>query len=801
MQAIPQALAALAHYRQFIVYQTRPKPGNPGKTDKLPVNPGTGRVSSAHDPAAWVDSITAIQTAAAWGEGFGVGFVFTESDPFFFVDIDNCLTTAGQWSPTAVDLMTRLNGAAVEVSQSGRGLHIIGTGRAPGHGCKNQPEGLEFYTAGRFVALTGTNAIGDASVDCTAALPAVVSRYFPATDSIRPATWTAEPVPEYAGPTDDAELIEKARSSGGTAAQVFGGKASFNALWTADPVALARAYPDNYGDRQYDASSADAALAAHLAFWTGCDCERIARLMRQSALVRPKWDRHRSYLQRTILGAVGRCESVYTTRIATTAPESTAEPAQVPTGSGAELVDGFQYLAATQQVDHFAGCVYVQDVHRVFTPKGVLLKPEQFKATYGGYVFALDATNDKVTKNAWEAFTESQAVRYPIAEGMTFRPELEPGDLVTEEGRKLVNTYTPADVDRVPGDVEPFLTHLRKILPDERDALILLSYMAACVQHVGVKFQWAPLLQGTEGNGKTLFTRCVARAVGMQYSHFPKAEEVGSKFNSWMLRKLFIGIEDVYFPDHKREILQALLPLITNDVLPIEMKGVDQISARVCANFMLNTNPKDAIRKTRNDRRFCIFFTAQQSADDLIRDGMGGDYFPDLYDWLKRGGGYAHVSDYLATFNIPDELNPATKCHRAPKTSTTEQAIAHGVGGVEQEIIEAIDEGRPGFAGGWVSSMALDRLIESMRLSRAIPPNRRREIMQGLGYDWHPALNNGRVNNPIALDGGKPKLFVKNTSPDRNIESPGEAARAYEVAQATGGSTIADRVFGAVSSS
>jgi hypothetical protein len=99
--------------------------------------------------------------------------------------------------------------------------------------------------------------------------------------------------------------------------------------------------------------------------------------------------------------------------------------------------------------------------------------------------------------------------------------------------------------------------------------------------------------------------------------------------------------------------------------------------------------------------------------------------------------------------------------------------------------MEAIGEGRPGFAGGWVSSRALDQLLESMRMSRAISPNKRRELMQGLGYDWHPALTDGRVNNPIACDGGgKPRLYIKTGGhPDTALTSPAAVAKAYQDAQ------------------
>lgn len=798
MHQLPAPLAPLGAYRQFIVYRLDPKPEQPGKMNKRPCDPNTGQLMPKgadwqNDPALWTDAATACTMAALLGDQYGVGFLFTEADPFVFIDLDNCLT-GDQWSETARTIMQALVGAAIEVSQSGAGLHIIGTAsNVPEHGCKNGPLGLEMYHARRFVALTGANAVGSASADITAALPALIDRYFPpnASEGVRPAEWTDGPLPEWDGYPDDADLIAAACKSSGAGSKL-GGRASFHDLWACNVPALSATYPDNYGGRDYDASQADAALMSHLAFWTGCDCERMERLARESAMYRDKWDTHNSYLVRTITGAVARCGGVHQRKRKPGPVESTAEPGPAVVTT-AQLLDGYQYLTPPAQIDHFQGCTYVQDAHRVFTPKGTLLKPEQFRATYGGVVFALDATNDKTTRDAWEAFTQSQAVRYPIAESVAFRPDLPAGTMVEEEGRQLVNTYTPAKVRRLRGGAEPFIDHLNKLLPDATDAAILLAYMAACVQHGGIKFQWTPLIQGAEGNGKTLLTRCVAYAVGIQYSHFPKADEVGNKFNSWMLRKLFIGIEDVYYPDHRREIIESLKPLITNDLLPIELKGVDQISARVCANFMLNTNHMDAIRKTRNDRRFAIFFTAQQSALDIQRCGMGGDYFPRLYEWLKADG-YAIVADYLATYEIPDELNPATQCHRAPITSTTEQAVAHGVGSIEQAILEAIDEGRAGFAGGWVSSIALDKLLEQIRRSHAVPHNRRRAMMQEMGYDWHPALRDGRVNNTISMDGGKPRLYIHADHPDRRLETPAMVTAAYVEAQS--GTSAAARAFG-----
>ena len=135
--ALAGPLFGLSAYSQFIVYKLVPSTSRPGKADKLPCDWRTGQVCSAHSTEYWTDAATAEATAAAWGPEWGVGFVFTESDPWWFLDIDGCLTPEG-WSPLAQGLCELLAGCAVEVSQSGKGLHIFGTGVMPPHGCRNQ---------------------------------------------------------------------------------------------------------------------------------------------------------------------------------------------------------------------------------------------------------------------------------------------------------------------------------------------------------------------------------------------------------------------------------------------------------------------------------------------------------------------------------------------------------------------------------------------------------------------------------------------------------------------------------------
>lgn len=755
--------------KQFILWIPVQSSDRPGKTDKLPVDPRTFRVTDAHNPAAWLTRSEANAIANASGGTMGVGFVFTAQDPYWFLDIDHALLDDGTWSPAAMHFLSMFPGAYVEVSYSGTGLHIIGSSSdIPAHGTRNRDYGIEFYHEKRFCALTGIHASGSADTDFTQQIRWLVAEQFPAPAAPVDAVTLADgPSPDWVGPSDDTELLKRALRAV-SARSAFGGAASFADLWEARADVLANVFPANNVNDPYDRSSADAALAQHLAFWTGRDQTRMARLMRGSKLVRPKWTEHKSYLTMTIKHACDRQVDVYKQK-----QKVESEPVSA----------ALQFMSIAQQVDLFKGCTYIEDVHMILTSEGTMLDSSRFRVKFGGYIFALDAQNDKTTRNAWEAFTECQGYRHPRVHGTIFRPKEQYGAIIEQDGRTMINVYQLLNILRIDGDVSPFTDLLHCLFPDARDYRIITTYLAALVQHQGTKFQWCPIIQGVEGNGKTFIAEAIAEAVGRRYTHFPNTGDLagnGMKFNSWIRNKVFICFEEIYID--RRELSEPLKAFVTNKHLDIQAKGENQRTEEVCANFLMLTNHKDAHAISFDTRRYAVFYTAQQGAADLKRCGMHGDYFPRLYEWFRNGGS-AIISNWLWTFDIDEEFNPAGYCQRAPITSSTADAVVETMGSIEQEIQEAIEAEMPGFCGGWVSSIALEKLLIRMRADRRISPNKRRTMMRSLGYEWHPGLSNGRLNAAVPFEGGRPKLFARLGHPIRELRDAGNIAKHYMTAQ------------------
>ncbi len=778
-------LSALQELRQFIVWKLVTAPTAP-KPLKVPINYQTGIQCDAHDAANWTDFNTATQMAPLVG-GTGVGFVLTPLDPFCCMDLDACLQADRTWSPFAKQMMSWFPEAATELSYSGNGLHLWFqydlAQLPPNHKTRDAAvPGLEVYTSRRFIAMGPRVYRGSAATDCTPALLHTLATYLPGA-ATQATDWSDEPVPEWNGPTDDKELIAKMLAAKQSAASVFGGKASFRDLWAGNAEALAGTYPSDTGD-DFNHSSADAALMSHLAFWTGKDCARMDTLFRRSALIRAKYIDRPYYQQKTITEACGWTTDVYSAPVIGV---PVAAPDFRPTTliTKGVLREGLQYLTLSQQLEYFDGCVYIQMGHRIFSPKWGVLHPDVFRARYDGYEFAMSADGVKPTKSSYEAFMSSRGLFFPKVFAAKFRPDQPMGCITTEQGDDFVNTYIPPDIYVMEGDVTPFINHMAALFTDERDRQIIMSYMAALVQFPGDKFQWAPLIQGLEGNGKSFLFHVLSYCVGYKYRHLPNASDIANKFNSWIDRKIFIGVEELYVSD-KREVSDALKPLITNTRIEIQAKGADQITGDNRANFMLTSNHKDAIWKTNRDRRYAIFFTAQQEPGDLERDGLQTPYGPNLYNWA-RNGGFAAIAHYLFTYQIDQRFNPATRnggtCDRAPITSSTGEAIAVSVGGLEQEVFEAIESGQPGFLGGWVSSTALTVLLEKLHATRAIRRNKRRDMLKQMGYIPHPNLPHGRLTTPVMQEGNRPTLYVLGDHVSLQLTDPLEIHRAYVRAQ------------------
>src|SRR5215210_1331569 len=245
-----------------------------GDITKVPYSVHGGRASSTN-PKTWAPFEAAIAYAEEHSMS-GVGFVFTEDDPYAGIDIDKCRNAeTGEIEPWARKIVDALD-SYTEVSPSGTGLHIFVKATLPGRNNRKGP--VEMYESRRYFTLTGRHLDGTPAEihERQDVLERLYLHIFkdekPAgTNGHRPRTGSLD--------VGDEELLALAmRAKNGE---------KFSRLWRGDT-----------SDYAGDESRADLALCSLLAFWTDGDTERMDHLFRRSGLMREKWNRH-DYRERT----------------------------------------------------------------------------------------------------------------------------------------------------------------------------------------------------------------------------------------------------------------------------------------------------------------------------------------------------------------------------------------------------------------------------------------------------------------------------------------------------------------------
>src|SRR6266550_655407 len=140
-------LSELTPYPQFVVWKYTVENK---KLKKRPFNPRTNVPARTNDPTTWTSREPALK-ALATGRYNGIGFVFSERDPFTGTDLDNCVAKDGSIAPWAQEIITTLS-SYTEYSPSKLGVHILTQATLPGAGRKIGH--VEMYAEGRFFTLT-----------------------------------------------------------------------------------------------------------------------------------------------------------------------------------------------------------------------------------------------------------------------------------------------------------------------------------------------------------------------------------------------------------------------------------------------------------------------------------------------------------------------------------------------------------------------------------------------------------------------------------------------------------------------
>lgn len=629
---------------QWIVWEPEVNPR--GKLDKIPYDPRTDRHASTTDPKTWAtfdEAWAAYQMNVRWG---GIGYVFSDDDPYAGVDLDDCRDpdTGKATTDSAREIVKSLNSYA-EASPSGTGVKIIVRANLD-RARVDHEQGIEIYGRARFFTVTGhvlpkMTRIRDAQEPFDTLL-----KRFPEKTKRDPddrSGYIATRVPTE-------QLIDKA-----TAAK--NGETFWN-LW--------RGRWEGIKESQ---SEADAALCRYLAFWTGPDRGWIDDLFRDSGLYREeKWERA-SYRERTIDLALDGLTDWYQWH-----PPQLNSNGVHKQPSGSVTIDDFR--------------AYMPDHKYIFIPSRELWPATSVNARLKPIIVGEDEDGKpiKVPANKW--LDEHQPV-----EQMTWapgEPELIEGRLMSQggwvdrPGCTVFNLYRPPTIrPGNPGKAQPWLDHIEFTYGELAEHLI--QWFAHRVQRPAEKINHAIVLGGSPGIGKDTMLEPVKQAIGPWNFYEVTPTQMLGRFNGFVQSIILrvseardLGDVDRYtFYDHLKGYAAA-----PPDVIRVDEKYLREYQVmNVCGVVITTNHLNGGLYLPPDDRRHFVAWSERTMHD------FTPDYWTNLYQWYEQGG-YADVAAYLAELDLSG-FNPKEP---PPKTTAFWDMVSSNLAPEDAELSDILDQ-------------------------------------------------------------------------------------------------------------
>ena len=496
--ALDKVPKALRDRSQWLVWRLETRKG---KATKVPYQAKAPSENARTDnPATWADFETAKAAYLNTPGVSGIGFVFTDDDPFVGIDVDHVRNPdTGEWDEGRLEEAIGF-GSYAELSPSGTGLHVIVIGEKPGKSCRKG--NAEMYSSGRYFTVTGEHIKGTPD-DVMEAAPGSLEAFY---ETIRRETiQTSTPAKKPSQNLNDKVVVALARAASN-------GEKFSNLC-------------DEGSSDGYDSpSEADAALCTLLAFYSD-DADQVDRIFRSSGLMREKWDKkdgNGTYGSRTIENTINLPKERYNPRSLPVVELTKSEKAAITKAIPPNLEDrinngGLLFNSDVKTSEDFhdltlyllaVECKTIPEVGKVLAGRNKKI-PESDRLTVDELKTVMSRASDKLTEG--RKALEAEAIAERVAEIIESRAKVEadnrsPPEIVAE-ATKILRYGNPIEYHR-----KAFGVHHsgdREIA----DVWLMAAMTQAAVTTTGIQ----PGFTGKKGAGKSSGVRAALHLHPQEY--------------------------------------------------------------------------------------------------------------------------------------------------------------------------------------------------------------------------------------------------------------------------------------------
>jgi len=557
-----------------------------------------GAKASSTDPSTWSTYKEAKEALRDNGFGSGIGIVFTPDQTLLGIDIDHVLEDSKikHEKGDAIKSLIKEAKTYTEISPSGTGLHLyLAISDGPLELEANRHAPFEAYTSGRFftwseVPFGSKRPIRTVHKAEALRLLGIIGYPWAKAETTGPAVSVIELGKSL---LEDADILKR----------MFDSKngADIKKLYQGD----ASAYLNDKG--KPNLSSADAALLAHLAFWTRHDKEQMDRIWLASPLgQREKTQGRIDYRVRSIAGAIKNCKDVYRT-----------QEERIKEETGIDFLftlNAQKDKVITQNTENISR---ILRFHPIF--KG--------RIRYDAFTNTIEYREGSDPSLPWRPFEDNDAIAIQTEISIHFEFFQKVGkdmvfDAIILVAKECTHDSAIEFVKAVEWDQEDRLaTWLCKVYGVEDNAYHRavgsnwLKGMVKRIMEPGCKFDYVMVLEGPQGAKKSTSLSVLAKMPNGKNGHVETTMGVDSKdFFMQMFGKFIMEFSEG--ETLSRTEIKKLKAIITTQVdklrLPYARMSLDV--PRRCA-FAMTTNQDEYLKDETGNRRWLPVRVVREEAD------------------------------------------------------------------------------------------------------------------------------------------------------------------------------------------
>lgn len=644
------ALAELKQRKQWVCWKlekTKDKNGNARMT-KPPYNPngkGKSKKASHSNPLTW-STFNDVYQAFLKGGYDGIGYVFTEDDPFVGVDLDHVYdNTNGNIVDWAQEIIDSLD-SYTEISPGGDGFHIFAKGDIPRGGNKKKlldADGgddavFEIYKTTRYFTFTmNTWDNPPKSInDRNQLLNDLFQQYIDGSSN-----------PSVSNP-----VIQQAQvpiSTAGVQSNVVAG-IDLSSRGLRDEVIhkINTSYPT--GERSEAGFSVLCSLIK-----AGFNDAEISGIFQLAPIGDKAKEKGINWFQQEL----GRAKAKMAQSL-----------------SGNNLIEGMKKLNNEHAVVMLSGKTYV--LNKKYNPDYERDEIE-FSSVDSFYQFHANKNFQKTVngkdRTIYIAKEWMKWADRPTFNGVTFAPGRDIKD--------YYNLFQGFAVEAKQGDWSKMKRHIEDVIcaGNQEHSKWLIAWMAHVIQNPGgPRPGTSPVLLSEPGAGKGIFVSNFGKLFGSHYLQVTQRQHLTGNFNNHLRNALLVFCDEgVWGGDKQAE--GVLKGLITEDNLMIEPKRQDAQKVRNFINMIIASNERWVVPASIKERRYFVLDVSNDKRGDTA-------YFAAIADEMKNGGIEAMYYDLL-NMTIDAGIN----LRKAPKTKALFKQMMQGFSAVRRYWFECLCSG------------------------------------------------------------------------------------------------------------